>query len=480
MNGADLREFRRDRKWSQKQLADPLGISKSRVQALESSRGPLPDRIADRLRTVRRCLGCGIPFRPFHKRDKFHSKPCRLAYRKPEMQEYHRGYYEQHSAKAKDRAKKQREARRREVSNEKLKHLRENPRESLCYGPAGETVCLWCGWIGNDLHQHLRSCPGDRFVATARALKPQSPREYGQHWRLALPLISPKQREAYSQLRRTSVTFDGRRQNALKHRGKRTGPRLHTRDVSNRKILEIVAANPGLSLTEGAELTGLSKGGFYKHTRKLGPLGASPAPKPQLEYGRLLSGRELREWIASHPQNFSAASATDEPGSPADEVLQFCIDNLNHGALNPSEFASFTLHLLRELQESPEWIAATAGELAQHKPPNTALRLTKVLWNRRRAELKSGNQNVEPAKPASAIGQRKRGPDKTAVDKTVWFAIGRQVEGLIAEGKSVQEARRKVGKNRTCEYGTIVRYHQRYRAHINKDASDSPMTRLAG
>ncbi len=56
----NLREFRRGQNWNQEELADLLGISKSYLQALESSRGSLPDRIMDRLRTLQRALAAGI------------------------------------------------------------------------------------------------------------------------------------------------------------------------------------------------------------------------------------------------------------------------------------------------------------------------------------------------------------------------------------------------------------------------------------
>jgi transcriptional regulator with XRE-family HTH domain len=56
VTGPELRKFRRDQNWNQERLADLLGISKSYLQALESSRGPLPDRIADLLNTLRRAL----------------------------------------------------------------------------------------------------------------------------------------------------------------------------------------------------------------------------------------------------------------------------------------------------------------------------------------------------------------------------------------------------------------------------------------
>jgi hypothetical protein len=59
LDGADLRQFRRDQNWNQERLADLLAISKSYLQALESSPDPVPDRIADRVNTLRRGLARG-------------------------------------------------------------------------------------------------------------------------------------------------------------------------------------------------------------------------------------------------------------------------------------------------------------------------------------------------------------------------------------------------------------------------------------
>jgi hypothetical protein len=59
LDGADLRQFRRDQNWNQERLANLLEISKSYLQALEASPDPVPDRIADRVNTLRRGLGRG-------------------------------------------------------------------------------------------------------------------------------------------------------------------------------------------------------------------------------------------------------------------------------------------------------------------------------------------------------------------------------------------------------------------------------------
>lgn len=82
------------------------------------------------------------------------------------------------------------------------------------------------------------------------------------------------------------------------------------------------------------------------------------------------------------------------------------------------------------------------------------------------AEMRNLLIAILPPPQSQAITQsRKFGPDKTPAEKTVWFEIGRQVEEMMLGGRGVEEARRQVGKNKTCEYDTIVRYHRRYRTY---------------
>jgi len=44
--GENLREFRRKQNWNQEKLSSLLSISKSHLQSLETSRGPLSDEIS--------------------------------------------------------------------------------------------------------------------------------------------------------------------------------------------------------------------------------------------------------------------------------------------------------------------------------------------------------------------------------------------------------------------------------------------------
>jgi hypothetical protein len=299
-------------------------------------------------------------------------------------------YYQQNSSKAKDRARKQREVSRSYVSREELERLRcsENLRESLCYGTEKKIVHLACGWIGDDLTHHIRHCPA----------KAESWNSYSEYWgfdRSTTP-VSPMLRKAYSQRQQGIWTFERRSNMARTRWGKGTDPRFQTRRISNIKILEIVAYNPGLSVPEYAALAGMSPVGFYKRAKKLGDSRTLvPAPRPQREFVRLTSDPQLRSWVASRQQNFLA-----EP------FMQFCMDNLNPGPLIPSQFAMFILHLEKELRERPEWIAEIAGEIAGRKPAQTAMRLGNRVFERMRAELK--NSDVQP-KPAFAGVRRKGG-----------------------------------------------------------------------
>jgi hypothetical protein len=58
--------------------------------------------------------------------------------------------------------------------------------------------------------------------------------------------------------------------------------------------------------------------------------------------------------------------------------------------------------------------------------------------------------------------RRKRGPDKTPAEQTVWFSEGRKVEEVIPSiGQA--NARHKVAKTSHRQYSTIEQYHKQYR-----------------
>jgi hypothetical protein len=359
-------------------------------------------------------------------------------------QHFFEWYYQQNSGKAKDRARKQREVSRSYVSREELERLRrpENLRESLCYGTEKKIVHLACGWIGDDLTHHIRHFP----------VKAESWNSYSEYWgfdRSTTP-VSPMQRRAYSQRQQGIWTFERRSNMARTRWGKGTDPRFQTRKISNSKILEIVAYNPGLSVPEYAALAGMSPVGFYKRAKQLGDFRTLvPAPRPQRECVRLASDAQLRRWIASLPQNF-----------PAEQFMQFCMDNLDHGPLIRSQFALFILHLEKELRERQEWIAEIAAEIAGHKPARSAMRLGNRVFERVRAALK--DSNAQRSKPAFVGTRRKHGPDKTPAEQTVWFSEGRKVEELIPSiGQA--KARHKVAETSHRQYSTIEQYHKRYR-----------------
>jgi hypothetical protein len=283
---------------------------------------------------------------------------------------FNQWYYQQNPDKFKDRAKKQREARRQQVSREELERLRspENRAESLSFGPDKKIVHLACGWIGEDLTHHIRHCP----------VKSENWKTYSEYWGFdpSVPPVSPKQREAYSETQTMNwKSFERRSKMARNRWGKGSGARLHMRKFANRKILETVAANPDLSIIEGARLVHMSPVGFYNRVKKLGDFrNLVPAPRPQREFVRLASNPQLRSWIASQPRDFS-----DE------QLMQFCMDNLDHGWLTPSQFALFILHLEKELREHSELIAQIGAEVREHKPSQSAMRLGNYVFARARA-----------------------------------------------------------------------------------------------
>jgi hypothetical protein len=365
------------------------------------------------------------------------------------LRHFNESYYQQNSGKAKDRARKQREASRSYASPEELERLRspENRGESLSFGPYKKIVHLACGWIGDDLTHHIRHCP----------VKPESWKTYSKYWGLnpSVPPVSPKQREAYSQRQQGIWTSERRSNMARNRRGKGTGPRLQMRKISNSKLLEIVASNPGLSLAEGAKLSGLSRIGFYKRVRKFGDVGA--LRRLQLEFVRLASNSQLRRRIASQPQDY-----------PSEPFKEFCIDNLQKRSLSQSEFALFILQLDAELRERPAWISEIAAEIERHNPAKSAFRLGTRIFERVCAELKNGNRSTGLAKCQPE-------PAKTEPEKTVWFELGRKIDQLVSKGVDVTEARRQV-KGR-YDFDTVVRYHMKYRRHLRSLAPQLPMTK---
>ena len=52
MSGADLRDARRDREWTQAELADRLGVTQAYVCLLERDRRAVPGRLAQKLASV--------------------------------------------------------------------------------------------------------------------------------------------------------------------------------------------------------------------------------------------------------------------------------------------------------------------------------------------------------------------------------------------------------------------------------------------
>ena len=360
------------------------------------------------------CLGCGISFLPFHRRDKFHSKACRLAYRKPRMQKYAREYYRQHP-RLKDRTQERWQANRARVPTEELERLRlpQNRSESQCYGSEGKIVCLACGWIGDDLNHHVRHC----------RVKQQGSSAYRECWGFdaSTSLVSPKQRDAYSEIRRRSVTFEGRQQNALKHRGNRTGPRLQQRKVSDSKIREVFRL--GLSVTEAAKRAGMSRGGYYKCAYRLG-LDIGAPRRQQLEFGRFAS--DLGKWIELQSQ------------TPArEQIMQHYEDELRlpRGRLTRSpELSSFLTHLEPMLGDHPEWIAEIAIS------PQARFRLASRVFQRARAGVRTRGAGGRPL---------------LAKKETQIFQVGQTVEGAVPDFDKIFAFVRSLPKRERAEHSKL-------------------------
>jgi transcriptional regulator with XRE-family HTH domain len=61
MSGADLRDARRERKWTQAELADRLAMSQAYVCLLERNRRAVPRRLAQKLASVLRLSPSTLP-----------------------------------------------------------------------------------------------------------------------------------------------------------------------------------------------------------------------------------------------------------------------------------------------------------------------------------------------------------------------------------------------------------------------------------
>jgi hypothetical protein len=305
---------------------------------------------------------------------------------------FNKWYYRQKADKFKERAAKQREASRQQVSREELEHLRrpENRGESLGFGPDKKIVHLACGWIGDDLTHHIRHCP----------IKPEGWSAYSRHWGFdpSRPPVSPKQSEAYSKTQRMNWASFKRRSTMARNRwGKGTGPRLQQRKVSDSTIYEIFGA--GLSVTEAAKRAGMSRIGFYKRAQNLG-LDIGAPRRQQLQFVRFAF--DLNKWIA-----------LQQPQIPTAEQFTQHMDDLRSGSLRPSPqlpspglLLLFMTHLKAELQERPEWILEIAAEIAEKKPAQKVLRLANRVFQRARTMREPSKESKHAGRPTGMTEER--------------------------------------------------------------------------
>ncbi len=184
-------------------------------------------------------------------------------------------------------------------------------------------------------------------------------------------------------------------------------------------------------------------------------------------HGRLTSilGMPIRKTFLKEPDAASVARAV--------EVLQEC----------QGDSAKLKSEVSRLCKESREEIAAQnkRGGVAM-----TLLCMPKVsvwlsrnenenLWNYAAADVArrflAGRGWVPAKRRHRRALPRFHGPAKALAEETAWFETGKKVEGLIAQGASVVDARRKVVGQ--YEYETVVRYHLRYRKHLRTQPSPS-------
>lgn len=99
--------------------------------------------------------------------------------------------------------------------------------------------------------------------------------------------------------------------------------------------------------------------------------------------------------------------------------------------------------------------------------PNVRLRRTEPARQRKIARLA---KELDEARAADQVGipraKRRRGPQKSSIEETNWFKVGTEVERHIAEGRSLEEARRKAQGR--YDYATVRRYHKLYRSARNR------------
>jgi hypothetical protein len=112
---------------------------------------------------------------------------------------------------------------------------------------------------------------------------------------------------------------------------------------------------------------------------------------------------------------------------------------------------------------SPKVVKAAVSYQKSHVEPRRMRELIRRYFPDPAANLPAAASVSGTRKP------RKYGPDKKPAEQSMWFEIGRKVEGLVASGESLIDARRRVvGK---YEYDTVVRYHRQFRAWRRKNPS---------
>ncbi len=382
------------------------------------------------------------------------------------------------------------QAQKRHVDDVELDRLRTNPPESLKYGPQEkEQVCLNCGALFDggksgraNVGRHIAGCPKkpewyrERKSATAaykehwgfNRTNPLASSEWSTHHSVSItaseefqaakrdkgaefiaPLGAERTRRSEAKakgepLLRGPMRSEGR---ANQSRAWSGGLRPGRQKVSRRQLLSVLERHP--SITDAAKELGLTPYATYCAAKRFGYDWGAEEP----------DFKPVSAFLAELRKRMRAMPSLPTP----DEILNIYVKERLAGVPAFVEFAPFIPAFGAEL--SPALIT----KLALTRQNGALFTIANQILKRSRGALPVVDANAVSTEPVpkkvSSQKSRKFGPDKTPAMKTVWFEIGRQIEEMISNGMELEQARRKVGRNRTCEYDTIVRYHRRYRTY---------------
>lgn len=309
------------------------------------------------------CAACGKAFQPLYPRERYCGDDCRSKTKRDRNRKWMHGH---HQAKAPH------------ISDDELERLRlpQFRLEALAYGPDKQPVCLWCGWMGQNLSRHVSACP--KMPLTIRkelAKRPegkpklQESAAYKEEWgyNRSNPLMSKAERGRRSATRATEsfqIAFAGKvapafaakraEQGEARERGakrdsgrmrlesrlKRSGQKLGPR--ADRKAAQSVqkVAVRDLNLRESAKAAGVSENKFYRLATASDPEWGRKRRERRAVIQRYLF--DLRQWVWSLGR-----------APTLDEILDRQTDGVLGGAEPFRSFMPFVDALKVELIERP-------------------------------------------------------------------------------------------------------------------------------